>query len=846
MAYKSYGTSRGFRPIKAGQEALNQQLVADEKVIRDIKSVRDQTVKRDDDLIQGLRRKFNLEDANRESNQRLEDKAYQQRLSAIQKNAQRTRQNSEIDIANVKKEAEVWKNFSETAVETLNAYAEHRQKQIEINDFNTAFQNPDLYKTESILGEAVWKKILTNNATIASQAQAKGVDATTVTQLATLTPPVKSVGKAKAVIALNTNNYDDYLESAIAQSGATTYADVKKIAAQAPFMFAQELGVHKHGKLLVDFFKSAANANDDKLTEVRIAENYRLGQDNINEALQNWELYGKGGDDSQTWLDLVSYAVKNSYDKDGNAYGNIGMKEQLGNIAANPRHIRNRAEFDAFLELKTLPNTDADGKITNPSISIRQLYGEAGVAELWDRWRDAKNDARQRDENDEKIHQNNLFQIGKEAFKTEWKGDAETEVKIYRQLEAKGLDPKTKAKLKKYTVGIGPNVILDNIRDQARVQVKEGDFYEDDYLSLPPVLQQEEEFKKAYVTNDALLKKIGLTGSDLKTNAIQFIIKDILGEEISATNNYSATNNLAWQEYRRDVIAEYRFNVSDLGMEYQKAWTTAVDTINDLVKKGEGKWRRETLESEIDKGADPADLKGGNRFVYFDTDDRENYGVPYPKQNVIDNIDKNGKEWLKTTQIIPRNELRKAIEDANDGYVWKPSEDFKAIAKHANIPLSELANQQVKLLGLPETNLFEPSLTEKAVVDAKKIGNYKLINFAKDINNVQDFVKVRAAVTNPRNPAAMSQTTRWNLSAYDFGNNTPVEKFLTRETLNQFPAGQAILTKYTRPTGGWRGGAREINRRIVEGGNTKVTIRLPGNNPDEPHYLFLLEPGGAE
>ena len=150
------------------------------------------------------------------------------------------------------------------------------------------------------------------------------------------------------------------------------------------------------------------------------------------------------------------------------------------------------------------------------------------------------------------------------------------------------------------------------------------------------------------------------------------------------------------------------------------------------------------------------------------------------------------------------------------------------------------------MLGLPETNLFEPSLTEKAVLDVKKFGNYKLTNFAKDINNIQDFVKVRAAATNPRNPAAMSQTTRWNLSAYDFGNNTPVEKFLTRETLNTFPAGQAVLTKYTRPTGGWRGGAREINRRIVEGGNTKVTIRLPGNNPDEPHYLFLLEPGGAE
>ena len=410
MAYKSYGSSRGFRPIKAGQEALNQQLVADEKVIRDMKTVRDQTVKRDDDLIQGLRRKFNLEDANRESNQRLEDKAYQQRLSAIQKNAQRTRQNSEIDIKNVEKEAEVWKNFSETAFETLTAYAEHRRKQIEIDDFNTAFQNPDLYKTESILGEAVWKKMLTSNATIANQAQAVGEDATTVTTLATLTPPVKSVGKAKAIIAINANNYDDYLESAIAQSGATTYAEVQKIAAQAPFMFAQELGVHKHGKLLVDFFKTATDANDTKLTEVRIDENYRLGQDNINEALQNWELYGKGDDDdSQTWLDLVSYAVKNSYDEKGKAYGNLGMKEQLGKIAANPRHIKNRAECDAFLELKTLPNTDADGNITNPSISIRQLYGEAGVAELWNTWVDNKDKDRERDVKQEKIHQNNFI-----------------------------------------------------------------------------------------------------------------------------------------------------------------------------------------------------------------------------------------------------------------------------------------------------------------------------------------------------------------------------------------------------------------------------------------------------
>ena len=845
MAYKSYGSSRGFRPIKAGQEALNQQLVADEKVIRDMKTVRDQTVKRDDDLIQGLRRKFNLEDANRESNQRLEDKAYQQRLSAIQKNAQRTRQNSEIDIANVKKEAEVWKNFSETAVTTLTAYAEHRAKQIEAEDYNTAADNPDLYLTESILGEAVWKKMLTNTATIANQAQAKGVDATTVTQLATLTAPVKRIGTARAVRDMNVEKYDDYLESTIAKSGATTYADIKKIAQKSRFMFARELGIHKHPKLLVDFNKRINQFNDDKLTEVRIAENYRIGQENQNEALQNWELNGKNTEDSQTWLDLVSLAVKNSYDEKGKAYGNLGMKDQLGAIATNPRHIKNRAEFDAYLDLKTLPNTDADGNITNPSISIRQLYGEAGVGDLWNEWVTNKDKDRKRDEDLEKIHQNDLFQAGKKAILTEAKGNPKALAKIYREVETAGGDKTTMSKLNEITVGNDANTAIEDRRSHARVQVIEGDFYEDDYNSLPTVLQLDEEFKNAYVQNDALLKKVGITDGDLKTNAIQFIIKDTLKEEIEVTNNYSATNNLAWQTYRNDIIAEYRFNVTDKGMGYGEAYREAVKTVSDLVTKGEGKWRRETARNELKSNPDARDVKGTNRFTYFDTSDPD-YGIPYPTESTKANITNNGKEWLKNNQVITRNELRKAIEEANDGYAWKPSEDFKAIAKHANIPLSELANQQVKLLGLPETNLFEPSLTEKAVLDVKKFGNYKLTNFAKDINNIQDFVKVRAAATNPRNPAAMSQTTRWNLSAYDFGNKTPVEKFLTRETLNHFPAGQAILTKYTRPTGGWRGGAREINRRIVEGGNTKVTIRLPGNNPDEPHYLFLLEPGGAE
>ena len=850
MAYKRYGTSRGFRTLKAGQEALNQQLIADEKVIRNLETVRDQTAKRDDDLIQGLRRKFNLEDDNREANKRLEDKAYQQRLSAIQKNAQRSRQNSEIDLKNIQKEAEVWQNFSKTAVETLTAYAEHRSKQLEAEELSTVFQNPDLYQTESVLGEAVWKKLLQNTAETADLAQENGADATTVTQLATPTAPIKSVNKAKAIIALNISNYKEFLEDAIEKSGATTAADVRKIAAMAPIKFAEQLGVHKHPKLLVDYFKHAGTVNGDRISQARITENYYLGQDNIKEAVQNWELFGHNQDDSQTWLDLVSYAVKNSYDEEGKLLGRLGMKEKLGEIASNPRYIKNRAEFDAFLKLKTLPNIDADGKIKNQSITIEQLYGADGVATLWKAWEEAKDKDRLRDDKREKVYQNELYQIGLKAIvgpEAEWKGDPETLIKIFRELESKGASKETIAKLKKYTVGNDANTALNERRDHARIQIKEGNFFEDDYHMLPIQLQLEDEFKNAYVSNEALLKKIGLTGADLKTNSIQYIIKDTLGGDISISNNYSAINNLAWQEYRNDLIAEYRFNVSDKGMDYQSAWNAALDTVNDAVKEGKGKWEKKIFDNLLKADKHPTELEKhqDNYFPYFDTQD-PNYRIPYPIESILNKIDTKGKKWVLSNQVISRNELRQAIENANDGFPFKPNAYLKSVAKYSDIPISELVNAQIKLLNLPGTDLFDPSLTEKATLDVKPVGNYALTTFAKDISNVEDFIKSRAAVVTPRNVNAMSSTTRWNLNAYDFGDNNPVEKFLTTEKLASFPAGQALLTKYKRPSGGWTGGAREINRRIMPDGSTKITILLPGNDPTEPHYLFLLEPGGAE
>ena len=132
MAYKSYGSSRGFRPIQIGQGALNEQRRKDEQTIRSLRTVADQTEARDNEIIQNLKDKFQKEQANRRDNQQLEDQVYRQRTESIERNARRTRQNFETEQKNIEREAETWKVFSETASETLLAFAEHRLSLIHI------------------------------------------------------------------------------------------------------------------------------------------------------------------------------------------------------------------------------------------------------------------------------------------------------------------------------------------------------------------------------------------------------------------------------------------------------------------------------------------------------------------------------------------------------------------------------------------------------------------------------------------------------------------------------------------------------------------------------------------
>ena len=131
-----YGKGGQFRPIDAGVEALNQQIRKDERVIRSMKEQAAATERRDEKLITAIKRKNTLEQQQNEANQRLEDKSYRNRLEATERNARRERENANTKIGNIKREADDWASFSETASSVLNQFAEKEKQRLDAKEWN--------------------------------------------------------------------------------------------------------------------------------------------------------------------------------------------------------------------------------------------------------------------------------------------------------------------------------------------------------------------------------------------------------------------------------------------------------------------------------------------------------------------------------------------------------------------------------------------------------------------------------------------------------------------------------------------------------------------------------------
>ena len=832
MAYKSYGSSRGFRPIQIGQGALNEQRRKDEQTIRSLRTVRDQTEARDNEIIQNLKDKFQKEQANRRDNQQLEDQVYRQRTESIERNARRTRQNFETEQKNIEREAETWKVFSETASETLLAFAEHRKKVEEIDALKRINANPSATKMQTAMSDAYWEKVAYGTAVDADQIADAGGGSDIVANTQQISPEWKTISEKKAVIKKNLGNQQFYVADAINKSGAFTYDEIKNVVEKAAVQYAVELGVGKDTHLLGELIEEQNKVNGKLITEAWTTDIHTKGKKSVAASERDFELYGLGTDRAQHWLDILSYNVKNSFDEEGDSVGLAGVKQKYIEILSNPKLIKNDAQREEFLNLKTLSNT-RNGVITRQSMEIGKLLTPSELQVANEAWEKKKDDDRKRDETREKARQNDLYQSGKNALLDEWDGSPKQKRYIFNQLRQNHVSEDTLKKLEKFTFHSDRNTDIQTARDTADGLIESGQFFEANFNELPPVLRQDPKYKQAYTTMAKLVEETGWDESTVKGAVKGLIVNDILGlKGVSIDPTYNQTVELALSEAKNDFYKAFKDHHIGQGKPAGQAKTDAWAEVTKDIQAGQGKWRLGGTEYT------GSDRKiGTNHFPYFHGAS-EDFNVAYPLEHTKDLIKKEGATVLQTNQVISKADLKEQIANVNKGGAWEISQDVQDLSDASGLGVSEILNKQLDLAGLKDQVKIKPSIKETTMEKVKKAkGNSNLVNFTKNLRSLDDAAKARIATVEPRLQTAMSGTTRFNGATHNMG--TGESLYIIPEQLRRTPKGEQVFQKYLS-TGRPRNGARVVSRRPVKGGGFKTIVKLP---EQEPQYLFLFDGG---
>ena len=837
MAYTSQakGKQARFRPIQAGQEALNQQLVKDEQVIRNMKSVADQQEARDEKTIRRLKHNATQVNINRESNQRLVDKADRKRREAIEANQKRTRQNAETEIKNIEREAETWKDFSKTATDILTTYAGKRKKALDFQEYSEQLANPENKFGESVLNEEFWKAQLRSNFTTAQQAKELGLDSSFVTQLSTLPPEIKNVQRQKAIIFHNTRDYKDYRDNAISQSGATTVKEKEHIARVASHMYLRELGVLKAGTLLEPYYEFVKKSDDSYFENETNKWNNLVTTENATDA-KNEFLTHIGTDDAQEYFDIYQAKVSLIYKEDGSPNNTTSdVKAGIRSLVENPREIKN---LDQFKKLYTLPNTRGD-VVVNPAMPIEKLFSPSEWQDIQNTRLTTLDNDLETDKKKRDIYSGQLRQKVEQTLAPggEWNGtDAG-----FREIIAKapGLNQSDKDYLEEtYLLTSGASIDNSDAANTARLQIDSGTFDKAAYNALPQALKADKEFSEAYQAAEKL-NAMGFTKSKLEEYVDNFIKGDIL--KLKRPNDDPLLNRTvmpALLEGRADLrnyFQEEYALTNNAKLALKNAKKRFVDEVTDGKKTGTGKWR---VDSEY---AGAGATIGETHFPFFDPGS-DDYQVAYPVAllpNKLEAVQEN-KSIVLTQQLFTKPYMEEQINNVKNGLGFNITEDIKEIKKASGQSYSSIINAQAELLGYKKSDFeLEPSIAEEILsrVTTTEGTNQNLTNFTREIKTIDDAFKANIALHSPRFEPAMSQTGRWALRN---GIETSTRHSLASLALR--PEGQILIQKYFRNDGMPRGGAFTVSTTQTKNGVERV-ISLPGTDPNEPEFIFLLDGG---
>ena len=841
MSIQFYGKEGNFKPIDAQVNvALNRDAQAAKDEIDGLKLVQKGYDERDSDFINALRGKHTVEKESKDTDKRRIDKNWVDQQNAIRRIKDQKRRNLDTELANIRREADNLAAFTKTGSKVLNSLADRQERKIESADLKDTLDRVGEYTDleSDVQKQALLKGFLAQDE-LSWAAYLKGESPEVITYLDTLPPALKIAQTAKVIADLNNDPelIRSFFENQLNSLGALSHDEkINLLENVLPEMLLKQTGLALNDTSLInDFRKGIKKQQITLVREIKNDKLNKLGEQNIAEAYQYWRSE-KGKITEQGSFDILQSKIFKSH-KDGVIRGNPGVKTYIRGMLVNPLVVADDAEFERILDMKTLPNIDSKGKVTQAARPFRQVFSASELYDIKKERLEAEKEALETEELKAEIHSKEVKQEVRRALLEDWDGTPEMKDEIFTN--APGLSEKDKKDLESLTVQIGNNTDLREQRKAADKKLRDGVFFEDDYLMLSPSLRAMDKYRTGYKQISEFVAKTGWDKETVKGSMRDLIQNDILKVQYDAavvtpTNN--RTVKLAQAEATKDFykyVSAFKDDPEYAKKSDEQIRDAAYSKLVEEITSGKGKWR---VDDEY-KGAAGKNI-GDSHFPYFDGANTSQYKVKYPLSHTLDLIDEHGSTLLKTDLVLTPAYIMAQEAQLEMNRKFQVSQDVKEIAEKSGLTESEVINQQRELLGLKGD--VEPSIREDVVKSAAQIeqNNAAITKLSKNIRSLDDALKARIAQQVPRLTTAMTSTSRWQLAVKNAG--IPIGTYKTVEQLNTFPAGQQILSKYFSQTGGIRGGASVVSRRKVKDG-TRLVIQLPGSNPNEPRHIYLFK-----
>tara|TARA_X000000368_G_scaffold119182_1_gene93217 strand:+ start:993 stop:3527 length:2535 start_codon:yes stop_codon:yes gene_type:complete len=841
MGTTFYGKEGSFKPIDAQVNvALNRDAQAAAKELEGLKLLRQGYDERDSEFINALRQKWVAEKDSKDLDKRRVDKNFVDKQNAIRRNKDQKRRNLDTELANIRREADNLAAFTKTGSKVLNNLADRQERKIESADLkDTLDRVGDYTDLESDVQKQALLKSFLQNDELSWAAYLKGESPEVITYLDTLPPALKIDATAKVVADLNNDPtmIRSFFENQLNSLGTLSHDEkIRLLEDVLPEMLLKQTGLALNNTSLINDFRKGIKKQQIALVkEIKNDKLNKLGEKNIAEAYQYWRSE-KGKITEQGSFDILQSKIFKSH-KDGVIRGNAGVKTYIRGMLVDPQVVADSAEFERILDMKTLPNLDSKGNITQAARPFRQVFSASELYDIKKERLEAEKNALETEELKAEIHSKEIKQEVRRALLEDWDASEEMKEKIFAT--APGLSDKDRKDLESLTVQIGNNTDLVEQRLAADKKIRDGVFFEDDYLMLSPSLRAMDKYRKGYTQISQFVAKTGWDKSTVTQNMRDLIQNDILKVKYDAavvtpTNN--RTVSLAQAEAKKDFfkyVSAFMDDPEYANKSNEQIRDAAYSKLVEEITSGKGKWR---VDDEY-KGAAGKNI-GDSHFPYFDGANTSQHKIKYPLAHTLDLIDEHGSTLLKTDLVLTPAYIMAQEAQLEMGRGFQVTQDVKEIAEKSGLTESEVINQQRELLGLKGD--VEPSVREDVVKSAAQIeqNNAAITKLSKNIRSLDDALKARVAQQVPRLTTAMTSTSRWQLAVKGAG--IPIGTYKTVEQLNTFSAGQQLLAKYFNQTGGFRGGAAVVSRRRVKDG-TRLVIQLPGSDPNEPRHIYLFK-----